>query len=226
MTIKELATSIQQRFPEYIQEAKIAWGELTVELAPEKLLAFCQILRDEPEFKFEILIDIAGVDYLEYGMSEWVTNKATTTGFSRAVDTKEDIKMVSWNKPRFAAVYHLLSITHNQRIRLRVFADETSLTIPSVIKIWSCANWYEREAFDLYGIMFEGHPDLRRILTDYGFIGYPFRKDFPLSGQVEVRYDATAQQVLYEPVDIEPRITVPKVIRDESRVEEPDARNT
>ncbi|MBI4937434.1 MAG: NADH-quinone oxidoreductase subunit C, partial [Nitrosomonadales bacterium] len=175
---------------------------------------------------FTILIDVCGVDYSEYGITEWQTDAATGQGFSRGVDVQtaghlhqrdEDLSV---EQPaatrRFAAVYHLLSISHNQRLRVRCFAPDDDLpVIPSVTDIWTSANWYEREAFDLYGIIFEGHPDLRRILTDYGFIGHPFRKDFPLSGNVEVRYDAEKQRVVYEPVSIEPRVLVPKVIRDE-----------
>lgn len=212
-TIETIVQRIRENFA--TQKFIAANGELTLELDPQNLLEVCKFLRDDEILKFEMLVDIAGVDYFDYGISEWVTNKATSSGFERAVDESRQLKVIPWNKPRFAVAYHLLSISHNHRIRLRVFLDEKSMMVPSVIKIWASADWYEREAFDLYGVLFEGHPDLRRLLTDYGFIGHPFRKDFPLSGNVEVRYDATLQRVIYEPVDIEPRILVPKVIRKE-----------
>lgn len=217
--IENLAAKVQGRFQELIQHTNIAFGELSLEIAAHHLREVCHALRCEQEFKFELLIDIAGVDYLNYGLSEWVTEKATSSGFERGVETNPKLEVISWEKPRFAVVYHLLSIEHNQRIRLRVFVDNDSLLIPSIVDIWAAANWYEREAFDLYGILFDGHPDLRRILTDYGFIGHPFRKDFPLSGNVEVRYDAALQRVIYEPVDIVPRILVPKVIREQKETE-------
>ncbi len=217
--IEILATKIQERFSGLIQNAVIAVGELTLEISSSNLRAICHALRGEQDFKFELLLDIAGVDYLDYGISEWITEKATSSGFERGVEKTHKQRVIPWDKPRFAAVYHLLSIAHNQRVRLRVFVDESSFLIPSVVDIWASANWYEREAFDLYGILFDGHPDLRRILTDYGFIGHPFRKDFPLSGNVEVRYDAALQRVIYEPVEIQPRILVPKVIRAEKEAE-------
>jgi NADH-quinone oxidoreductase subunit C len=151
------------------------------------------------------------VDYLHYGSSEWETEEATSQGFERACQPMAGGK---WQKPRLAVVYHLLSVQHNKRLRVRAFVADDNPIIDSVVSIWACANWYEREAFDLYGILFANHPDLRRILTDYGFVGHPFRKDFPLSGNVEVRYDAMSGRVIYEPVDIIPRVLVPKVIRE------------
>lgn len=208
-----MATKIREIFPEVIQNTEIAFGELTVEIIPEHLRKVCLCLRDDPSFEFALLLDIAGVDYLDYGVTEWITETATTSGFERGVDESNTRRVIAWDKPRFAVVYHLLSLTHNHRVRLRAFPKGEPPLIASVTDIWPAANWYEREAFDLYGILFDGHPDLRRILTDYGFVGHPFRKDFPLSGNVEVRYDATLQRVIYEPVDIEPRILVPKVIR-------------
>jgi len=211
--IEALAAKINEHLSSFVQKATIALDELTLEVAPENLLQACLILRDHPALKFEIMLDIAGVDYLDYGVSEWVTRKATASGFERAVDNSHKHRVEAWDKPRFAVVYHLLSVTHNHRVRLRVFVTGEPPLIPSIIDIWASANWYEREAYDLFGIVFSGHPDLRRILTDYGFIGHPFRKDFPLSGDVEVRYDATLQRVVYEPVEIKPRILVPKVIR-------------
>jgi NADH-quinone oxidoreductase subunit C len=189
---QQLADKVQQRFRTQITATHVEFSELTVELPREQLLSVCTALRDEGDFSFEQLIDLCGVDYLDYGNGRW-------------------------NGPRFAVVYHLLSIKHNHRIRLRIFADNAMPVVDSVITIWNCADWYEREAFDLYGIVFDGHPDLRRILTDYGFIGHPFRKDFPLSGNVEMIYDEEQKRVVYQPVSIEPRTLVPRVIRDDHR---------
>jgi NADH-quinone oxidoreductase subunit C len=221
--IQTLAELIQQRFADQISESVIANGELTVELPPQQLREVCLALRDETPFQFTQLIDICGVDYLHYGISQWETEETTLTGFSRAVDTSGDEKIIPWKKSRFAVVYHLLSLLHNQRIRLRVFPEGDPALVESVIEIWASADWYEREAFDLFGILFKGHPDLRRILTDYGFIGHPFRKDFPLIGQVEMRYDATLKRCIYEPVSIQPRTLVPKVIRQDNRYIHPDS---
>lgn len=189
---------------------------VTIELPAEQLLYVCQTLRDDPALLFEQCVDIAGVDYLDYGVSHWRTTETTATGFSRGVKSDEAMRVIPWDKPRYAVVYHLLSISHNHRIRLKVFLSGEPMC-PSVIDIWGAANWYEREAFDLFGIVFEGHPDLRRILTDYGFKGHPFRKDFPLIGEVEMRYDADLQRCVYEPVRIQPRVLVPKVIRKDNR---------
>lgn len=187
---------------------------VTIEVPATEIVNIAKQLRDTPEWAFEMLIDLCGVDYLHYGCGEWVTDKATSVGFERAVKPiQEAIPNSPWKKPRFAVVYHLLSITHNHRLRVRAFVEDSNPIIDSVTSIWASANWYEREAFDLYGILFAGHPDLRRILTDYGFVGHPFRKDFPLVGEVEVRYDAAEGRVIYEPVDITPRTLVPKVIR-------------
>ncbi|HEV2613785.1 MAG TPA: NADH-quinone oxidoreductase subunit C [Gammaproteobacteria bacterium] len=186
----------------------------TLEISKDELLSTAKKLRDDPEHQYEALIDLCAVDYLHYGLSEWETTNATGTGFDRAVDTSGKLKEIVWDKPRFAVVYHLLSYSLNQRLRLKVLLDQDPPIIESVVSIWPCADWYEREAFDLYGILFNNHPDLRRILTDYGFIGHPFRKDFPISGTVEVRYDETLGRVIYEPVSILPRTLVPKVIRD------------
>ena len=211
VSIDVLLTRLQEQFGANAK-LKLEHGQITMEIAAGDLLACCNILHKNLDFQFEQLVDLCGVDYLTFGQSEWATNTATAQGFSRGVDprTNPDIK-----KPetRFAVVYHLLSVTRNQRIRLRVFAPTDMPRVPSVISIWPCADWYEREAFDLYGILFEGHPDLRRILTDYAFVGHPFRKDFPLIGEVEMRYDATEERVVYEPVSIEPRTLVPRVIR-------------
>ncbi len=223
MLITELSTlqeKLQTRFGDDITAAMIHADQLTIEIPSEKVLEICSALCDEADFQFNQLIDVCGVDYLSYGVSEWETESTTTTGFDRGVETGIEHK-INWTKPRFAVVYHLLSTLQNQRLRVRAFLDENNLLIDSVIKIWPVANWFEREAFDLYGILFKGHPDLRRILTDYGFVGHPFRKDFPLSGHVEVRYDAEKKRVVYEPVDIEPRVLVPKVIRQDNRYQAP-----
>jgi NADH-quinone oxidoreductase subunit C len=216
-TPENLLEIIKTRFPEKKLEAIIAADELTLELLNSDLSEVCRELRDCPELRFQCLMDLCGVDYLHYGMTQWETNQATTNGFERGVD-RSGWQVLAWDKPRFAVVYHLLSIEHNYRLRLRVFVEEP-LLVDSVMHIWPTADWFEREVFDLYGIVFAGHPDLRRILTDYGFIGHPFRKDFPLSGNVEVRYDAMADRVIYEPVNIEPRVLVPKVIRFDNRYE-------
>jgi NADH-quinone oxidoreductase subunit C len=211
--VENLQETIKSQFPHVALELSIAFGELTVEVPRENLLEVSRFLRDHSSLSFDGLMDLCGVDYLTYGISEWETNNATASGFERAVDKN---RQGQWDKPRFAVVYHLLSTTHNHRVRLRAFVEGDPLLIDTVIDIWPVANWFEREAFDLYGIVFEGHPDLRRILTDYGFIGHPFRKDFPLVGEVEARYDAVAQRVIYEPVSIELRVLVPKVIRPEA----------
>jgi len=193
-------------------------GELTYEVAADELLAAAQALREASALKFEMCMDVCGVDYLSHGRAEWTTETATSSGFSRGVARGE--QRVGEVPPgrRFAVVYHLLSLSLNHRLRLRVFCpDDAAPMVDSVTDIWASANWFEREAFDLFGILFRGHPDLRRLLTDYGFIGHPFRKDFPLSGNVEVRYDPEKGRVVYQPVTIDPRVLVPKVIRHDNR---------
>lgn len=189
-------------------------GEVTIYVAAEEIMSVSQTLRDR--LGFEQLMDLCGVDYSTYGGSAWLTKSATDHGFSRAVETSSDAEVVE-DGYRYAVVYHLLSLQHNQRLRVKVRLDAESPIIDSVTAIWNSANWFEREAFDLFGILFDGHQDLRRILTDYGFIGHPFRKDFPLIGNVEMRYDADKKRVVYEPVSIQERILVPRVIRDDNR---------
>lgn len=193
-----------------------ARGEVTLTVPREQLIAVMTMLRQKRTLAFEQCIDVCGIDYATYGESEWVTSKAANSGFGRAAS--RDIPEMDPHN-RFAVAYHLLSVTHNVRLRVKTFLDANSPIVDSVVGIWSSATWFEREAFDLFGIMFKGHPDLRRILTDYGFIGHPFRKDFPLIGQVEMRYDAEQQRVIYEPVSIEPRTLVPRVIREDNRYE-------
>ena len=212
-----LASQIDAHLSGRAQRVASLNDEVTYEVEPAQLLSVCRALRDTPELKFEMLMDVAGIDYLHHGRDEWQTESATRSGFSRgrvARTTAPDPNMAG----RFAVVYHLLSITHNRRMRLRVkCADTQDPQVDSVIDVWACANWFERETFDLFGIVFRGHPDLRRILTDYGFIGHPFRKDFPLAGNVEVQYDAEKKRVVYQPVSIVPRVLVPKVIRHDHR---------
>ncbi len=212
----ELVLNLNKELADSFITISQAYHEVTAECKVDHLKSVLFQLRDSKTFAFDQLIDICAVDYLFYGEYDWETNSATDKGFSRAVE-KQECSTMKWDKPRFAVVYHLLSTTKNHRLRIKVFVDEAHLIVPTVHDIWKSANWFEREAYDLYGILFEGHPDLRRILTDYGFIGHPFRKDFPLSGHVEMRYDATLKKVIYEPVDIVPRIGVPKVIREDNR---------
>ena len=271
-----LAESIGSRFGDRLRRIESRCGELTLEVASADLVATCRALRDDPAFAFEQLVDLTGVDYLDYGRDEWNTERATSTGFSRGVqrgpgetprgqsaqwerahpDTAEDAADIGAGvsvsesgrtddsspalartpasgaahdseaetpapkSRRFAVAYHLLSVSTNRRVRLRAYCEPGEPPmLDSVVDVWTSADWYEREAFDLYGIVFRGHPDLRRILTDYGFIGHPFRKDFPLIGNVEVRYDPAKGRVVYEPVSIEPRTLVPKVIREDNRWE-------
>lgn len=231
--VSTLNAKMTERLSHLIEKTIVDVCELTLIVSREHFFQVARVLRDDPLFQFEILIDVCGVDYLDYGRAEWETDEATTTGFSRGVDRgflRDPDAVDSINadfgheppkavQPRFASVYHLLSITHNHRVRVRVPLPEDDLVVPSVMDIWPSANWFEREAFDLFGIMYKGHPDLRRILTDYGFVGHPFRKDFPLIGNVEVRYDAKLKRVVYEPVSIERRVLEPKVIRDDNRYE-------
>jgi NADH-quinone oxidoreductase subunit C len=187
----KLVTTLESVFGKPLTEPKVFGDEVTVVARADGLVEFMRNLRDAPGLEFELMVDLCGVDYATYG--------------------------VGYEGPRYAVVYHLLSLAHNQRLRVRVFCESDDLPrVPSVIEVWPAANWFEREAFDLFGIVFEGHPDLRRILTDYGFIGHPFRKDFPLSGTVEMRYDPDQRRVIYQPVTIEPRNNVPRIVREES----------
>ena len=216
IAVEELAAKINHYAAHLIERSDSALGELTITVSAQHLRALCLLLRDEPDFDFKLLIDVCGVDYLQYGIAEWETRSATATGFERGVKSGA-MENIHREQPRFASVYHLLSLTTNQRIRLRVWLNETALKVPSVVDIWPAASWFEREAFDLFGIFYDGHPDLRRILTDYGFVGHPFRKDFPLIGHLEVRYDAKLGRVVYEPVSIQARVLEPKVIRENHR---------
>jgi NADH-quinone oxidoreductase subunit C len=189
--LEKLSESLKSALGDKITDFAVYVGEITIRVKPADLIEVCGILRDAEGLKFEQLIDLCGLDYRDYGEGTWA-------GL------------------RFAVAYHLLSVSLNQRVRLKVFAaDDEFPVLASVVNVWPTANWFEREAFDLYGIMFEGHPDLRRLLTDYGFVGHPFRKDFPMIGNVEMRYDPEQQRVVYQPVSIDERNNVPRVIRDE-----------
>ncbi|HEX20516.1 MAG TPA: NADH-quinone oxidoreductase subunit C [Acidiferrobacteraceae bacterium] len=192
--LQSLAAIIEESIGDAITNVIYSTDELTIEFKREDTIRVCETLHDDTRLSFEQLIDVCGVDYLSYGE-----------------ESPRDLKRPA----RFAVVYHLLSIKHNRRLRLRTYLDDDFPLVSSVIDVWNSADWYEREAFDMFGIIFEGHPDLRRILTDYGFIGHPFRKDFPLIGHVEMRYDTEQKRVVYQPVSIEPRILVPRVIREE-----------
>ncbi|NIR29230.1 MAG: NADH-quinone oxidoreductase subunit C [Gammaproteobacteria bacterium] len=220
-SVEALAARVQERFESLVTRARTYVGQVTVEVPAAHLLEVCRRLRDEPDLVFAQLIDLCGVDYLSYGVAEWETSEsATAGGYSRGVEPRE-VGTRRWEGPRFGVVYQLLSLEHNERLRVRTYAEGDPPRVPSVVDIWNSANWYEREAFDLLGIIFEGHPDLRRILSDYGFVGHPFRKDFPLIGEVEMRYDPEKQRVVYQPVSIDPRVTVPRVIpRDHRYTEE------
>ncbi|MCS6785539.1 MAG: NADH-quinone oxidoreductase subunit C [Thiobacillaceae bacterium] len=192
LTPEALLAPVNDALGEKIVAHKLALGELTIEVRPSDWVEVAYALRDTPELAFDMLIDLCGVDYSAY-------------------------KDGAWSGRRFAVVLHLLSVARNHRLRVRTFCDNDDFPmLASLVEVWPAANWFEREAFDLFGIVFEGHPDLRRLLTDYGFIGHPFRKDFPLSGHVEMRYDPELKRVIYQPVSIEPRELVPRIVREET----------
>jgi len=233
-TASAFADRLRARFEGAEVDVAMPRGEVGIVFPPHAWHDGCRALRDE--FGFEMLADLCGIDYLGYGSDEWDT-EVSSEGFSRGVEGRgpgrfkygerpsrqvaqpESTEITPIPQRRFAAVAQLLSVEHNRRVRVTCFAADDDLPIvASVTDLWPGANWFEREAFDLFGIVFQGHPDLRRILTDYGFVGHPFRKDFPLIGNVEVRYDAEKQRVVYEPVtSVEPRVGVPRVIRDDAR---------
>lgn len=225
-----LADELISCFGERIKVTEPKTGMVSIEVPVDQWLDVALTLRDEPRFAFTQLTDLCGLDYLGYGQTEWETDEASHEGFSRGVEGLGPGRFDWQNRPesedieqRFAVVVHLLSITHNMRLRMSTFATDEGLpVVPTLIETWSSANWYERETFDMFGIIFEGHPDLRRILSDYGFTGHPFRKDFPLIGNVTVRYDEEKGRVVYEPVEIEPRVLVPRVIREDSRYKADD----
>ena len=226
-----LIDAVQRIVGERIAQVQSQHGEVLVTVSAEHWVEVAMQLRDHPELAFAQLIDLCGVDYLGYGDEEWETAEATSSGFSRGFSGGDGPGRFVWqNRPeaevfpnRFAVVVQLLSLRHNRRLSLRCYPPSDDFPLmPSLIEVWNSVNWYEREAFDLFGIVFEGHPDLRRILTDYGFIGHPFRKDFPLIGKTTVHYDEEKGRVVYGPVEIEPRVLVPRVIRDDSRYADRD----
>jgi NADH-quinone oxidoreductase subunit C len=209
----DLIKDIKEKLNEEIVDLKVSFDMVTLEVESNKLISVAKKLKNDKTFDFSQLIDLAGIDYYSYSSEEWETKKVTTAGFCRGRKSTLDT-----NQKRFAVAYHLLSINHNMRLRIKCYAGNNEPPcIPSVTSIWNSANWFEREAFDLFGIFFIGHNDLRRILTDYGFIGHPFRKDFPLIGEMEVRYDFQQKRVVYDPVSITERTLVPKVIRKDNR---------
>lgn len=224
-TLDVFLSRLRDRFADGVVTVAEPRNEVTLELPPDAWLESMRALRDD--FGFEQMMDLCGVDYLTYGADEWDTT-VSSEGFSRGVEGTTTGRIVWGEQPngaaevkggrRFAVVVHLLSVRHNRRLRVRTFAANDDIpSVHSIVGVWPVANWFEREAFDLYGIVFHEHPDLRRILTDYGFVGFPFRKDFPLIGNVEVRYDAERGRVVYQPVTIDPRVGVPRVIRDDAR---------
>lgn len=223
--VEQMKDALQAVFPDN-NSIKISLDLVVMEVMPVDLMATMQCLRDDPALSFKQLTDLCGVDYATYGKDEWSTDTENMPSFSRAVNSASTgsltfntgLDLAPSDQPRFVVVYHLLSLDHNVRVRVRCAAADNDMPIvPSVTTVWNNADWYERETFDLFGILFDGHPDLRRLLTDYGFIGHPFRKDFPLIGNVEMRYDPVKERVVYEPVSIEPRVLVPRVIRHDSR---------
>lgn len=224
--VEQLRQRLEDRFGDTLLSCETAYNEVTIAVRQNELLEICNALKAESEFGFEMLMDIVGVDYMAYGLSEWSTQESTSQGFSRGVEKSSFGRFsfhdappkATFDGPRFSISYHLLSVANNHRLRIKVACeDDNAPLVNSVVDIWASANWFEREIFDLFGIVFDGHPDLRRILTDYGFIGYPFRKDFPLVGNVEMRYDPEQGRVIYQPVTIEPRVLVPRVVRDDHR---------
>lgn len=211
-----LIKNIEEKLSNEKIKIKTSFDMVTLEIDSKNLINICKILKNEKKFDFSQLIDLAGVDYYSYACGEWETKKVTSAGFSRGTSLIKNNKLK--NKNRFAVVYHLLSINNNIRIRLKSFTSNNEPPcMPSITGIWNSANWFERETFDLFGIFFVGHSDLRRILTDYGFIGHPFRKDFPLIGEMEIRYDFKQQRIIYDPVSITERTLVPRVIRKDNR---------
>jgi len=223
---QEFAASLRSLAVDGITDVSVSYGEIVAVIDADKLTDVATRLRDE--LSFEQLIDLCGVDYSQYGSDEWDTQGASAGGFSRGVSGSsvgrlsfgDEVSVADSDQPRFAVAYQLLSVKNNNRLRLKVYAvDNEFPVVPTVTGVWASADWPEREAFDLLGIHFEGHPDLRRLLTDYGFVGHPFRKDFPLVGNVEMRYDPQKKRVIYEAVTIEPRVLVPRVIRKTTRTD-------
>lgn len=231
-TIEQLAEKLKTILGDKVDDLNIDHGQICIDIASDNLIDAATILRDNDAFQFQQLVDLCGIDYSQYGNNEWATDKSSATGFSRAVEPAshghlifgEELEPTGSQKHRFATIYQLISYSLNHRVTLRVFAENEDFPmVESIVSVWNSANWYERESFDLFGIHYNGHPDLRRILTDYGFVGHPFRKDFPLIGHVEMRYDEEQKRVIYEPVSIEPRVLVPRVHRNDHRYIEDEA---
>ena len=224
---QQLADSLRDHFGDRLVSVNLEYKEITAVVTVENYVDVATELRDNHDFDFKQLVDLSGVDYSQFGQAEWQTDDASRSGFSRGVDAAtstgrlqfgDELESLSEVGSRFAVSCHFLSYSNNSRLRLKLFApDDNFPVVPTITEVWNVADWYEREAFDLFGILFSGHPDLRRILTDYGFVGHPFRKDFPLVGHVEMRYDPEKERVVYEPVTIEARVLVPKVIRKDHR---------
>ncbi|CAA6810946.1 MAG: NADH-ubiquinone oxidoreductase chain C (EC [uncultured Thiotrichaceae bacterium] len=228
-SLQHLETYIQGKLNDKLISTEIAYGELTLNIKAEDILAVSYFLINDDTTLCDELVDLSGIDYLSFGSTEWET-QASGSGFSRGVkqtgsewfNFEDAPEYEEYDGERFAVIYHVLSVENNHRIRVRAYCSDNDVpVIDSVVEVWSSANWFEREAFDLFGIVFSGHPDLRRILTDYGFVGHPFRKDFPLVGHVEMRYDEEEERVVYEPVTIEPRVLVPRVIRENDSISSP-----
>lgn len=222
---QKLVDALNAVLGDSIKNVQVAFDQITLDITAENLIKVATLLRDDPALQFQQLTDLCGIDYSQLNANEWQTDNASATGFSRAVDAHSSGRLMfgeeldeTNNSKRFATIYQLISYAHNWRITMRVYAENDDFPImDSVVPIWNGANWFERESFDLFGILYNGHPDLRRILTDYGFVGHPFRKDFPLVGHVEMRYDEDKKRVIYEPVTIDPRVLVPKVKREDHR---------
>ena len=222
-----MADLLCSHFGDRLISVNLDYNEVTAIVSAENLVDVATELRDSENFQFEQLVDISGIDYSQFGQAEWQTDNASFEGFGRGVNAAtttgrlqfgDELESAVEQGQRFATAYHLLSYAKNRRLRLKAYAADDSFPIlPTVTGVWAVSDWYEREVFDLFGILFSDHPDLRRILTDYGFVGHPFRKDFPLIGNVEMRYDPEKGRVVYEPVSIEPRVLVPKVIRADNR---------
>jgi len=230
--IEQLAETLKTILGDQIDALNIDHDQICIDIASDKLIEVSTVLRDNDAFQYQQLVDLCGIDYSQYGNNEWATDKSSATGFSRAVEPAshghlifgEELAPTGPQKHRFATIYQLISYSLNHRVTLRVFAENEDFPmVESIVPVWNSANWYERESFDLFGIHYSGHPDLRRILTDYGFVGHPFRKDFPLIGHVEMRYDEEQKRVIYEPVSIEPRVLVPRVHRNDHRYIEDEA---
>lgn len=215
MIIDDIKSLIDNNFKNSINLKLTKNGEVDIEICKSVFLDFCKEIKDNDKFLFKALVDISGVDYLDYGKNYWETVDSTFNGFSRA--HKTDLNYSLYMKNRFCVSYHLLSYVHNFRIRLKVLVCLNDMTVPSVVSLWSTANWHEREIYDLFGVIFDNHPNLIRILTDYGFEGHPLRKDFPLTGEYEIRYDENKEKIVREVSSIRRLINTPKIIRKDFR---------